>query len=258
MTTLTPTTRRRRSGCGRALWGRSRCRSLQGRRCLLLIGYVGAVKRLAALCHVQCLEDGIGGENWAVAGCGLSRVSSWQDFGLGILGDARVCQDDGDVVRAAPGGDPVPADGAVVGPTSPSTNTAAPRSSADLTSWRGTTGREVRLDAQRCFKTIPAAAGRSDHGIPANRLLRCGVGGIARDASRWFSHSYLLQGCRAAAVRRLHRRWASAGMDHPGPAGGQRPGGVAVGPRRAVSRVVPPSAETLDLPQGWRVKREVR
>jgi hypothetical protein len=50
------------------------------------------------------------------------------------------------------------------------------------------------------------------------------------------------------AVQRLHRRWASAGMDHPGAVGGQRPGGVAVGPRRAVSRVVPPSAETLDLP----------
>jgi len=68
MTTLTPTPRRRRSGCGRALLGRSRCRSLQGRRCLLLIGYVGAVKRLAALCHFQCLEDGIGGENFALAG----------------------------------------------------------------------------------------------------------------------------------------------------------------------------------------------
>jgi hypothetical protein len=47
MATLTPTPRRRRSGCGRALWGQSRCRSLQGRRCLLLIGYVGAVKRPA-------------------------------------------------------------------------------------------------------------------------------------------------------------------------------------------------------------------
>jgi hypothetical protein len=32
------------------------------------------------------------------------------------------------------------------------------------------------------------------------------------------------------AVRRVHRRWRSAGMDHPGAEGAPRPGGVAVDP----------------------------